>query len=92
MDGSNEKETGPVVLSVSGMTCAGCASTVTRLLSRVRGVADVRVDFGSGRAVVTGEARPDDLIAAIETAGYGAQLSRDMTLGGEDERGRSGCC
>lgn len=81
MDGSNDGGAGPVVLSVSGMTCAGCASTVMRVLSRVPGVADVKVDFAAGRAVVKGKGRPEDLIAAIETAGYRVQLFPGESLG-----------
>lgn len=75
--GSGKNEGGTVVLSVSGMTCSGCANTVTRVLSRVSGVASATVDFGSGRAAVTGGARPEDLIAAVQAAGYGAGLSQD---------------
>ncbi|HEY1941152.1 MAG TPA: heavy metal-associated domain-containing protein [Roseiarcus sp.] len=64
---------GSVALSISGMTCSGCANAVTRVLSRVPGVASARVDLASGRAVVVGEARPEDLIVAVEAAGFEAQ-------------------
>lgn len=83
---------GNVVLSISGMTCGGCAATVTRVLSRVPGVTAAEVDFASGRAVVTGGARPNDLIAAVEAAGYGVRSRDDMAQGKRHEHGRSGCC
>jgi len=72
-------------LSISGMTCVGCANTVTRVLARVPGVASADVDFASGRAVVTGTARQGDLIAAVTAAGFGVQLLPDVTTGGGHE-------
>lgn len=70
---SEAKET--VVLSISGMTCGGCANTLARILSRVPGVTDAKVDLASGCATVWGKARSEPLIAAAVAAGYGAQLS-----------------
>lgn len=64
-----------VVLTVSGMTCGGCASTVTRVLMRVHGVTDARVDLGGGRATVTGTAPPRELLAAIAAAGFEGGLA-----------------
>ena len=92
MDRSSDRASQPAELWVSGMTCAGCAKTVTRVLSMVSGVADAKVDFASGRAVITGEPRPEDLIAAVTAAGYGAQPLQDPATGERNERGRSGCC
>jgi copper chaperone CopZ len=92
MQDSDNQDSGPVALSISGMTCAGCANTVTRVLSRVPGVATAEVDFASGRAVIMGEAQAGTLIAAVEAAGYGALLSQDAASGGRSERDRHGCC
>jgi copper chaperone CopZ len=61
-------------LSVSGMTCMGCLNSVMRVLSRVSGAAHVRVDLEAGCAEVQGSAAPDDLVAAVRNAGYGAEL------------------
>lgn len=65
----------PTTLAISGMTCEGCARTVERVLSRVRGVTSAAVDFDLGVAIVNGSAAPSDLIAAVEAAGYGASAS-----------------
>ena len=65
-----QEATGPVVLAISGMTCGGCAGAVGRALSAVPGVAEVRVDLAGGRATVTGTARAEDLIRAVEVAGF----------------------
>ena len=63
-----------VVLSVSGMHCAGCAANIRKALSDVPGVAEARVNFAGERAVVlTAEAvDPAVLVRAVEAAGYGA--------------------
>jgi copper chaperone CopZ len=62
------------VLSITGMTCGGCANTVTRVLQRVPGVTRAEVDLASARARVEGTARPAELVAAAEGAGFGATV------------------
>ena len=62
-----------VELSIRGMTCNGCASALTRVLSRVAGVDRARVDLTSGRALIEGEPREEDLVRAVEAAGYHAE-------------------
>jgi len=61
-----------VELTVSGMTCDGCANTVTRILQRVPGVTGARVELSGGRASVAGTASTQELIAAVRAAGFGA--------------------
>ncbi len=63
-----------VELSIRGMSCSGCASAVKRVLSGVGGVTRARVDLPSGRASVEGAARAEDLIRAVEAAGYDAEV------------------
>ena len=91
MDGLDAKAPEGATLLISGMTCSGCASTVTRILSRVPCVERADVDFDSTRARVAGTARAEDLIRAVEAAGYGAQIAKDPSTGEDHERGRSGC-
>ena len=66
--------TGRTTLSIHGMTCSGCAGTVTRVLQRVPGVIRAEVDLESARAVVTGSAGAAELVAAAEAAGYEAEV------------------
>jgi copper chaperone CopZ len=63
-----------VVLSITGMTCDGCVGAVTRVLSRVPGVAEAKVDLAVGRATVIGNVAPEALVAAVAAAGYGAAI------------------
>jgi copper chaperone CopZ len=74
---SNENG-GAVVLSISGMTCGGCATSVMRVLSQVPGVASAKVDLAEARAIVAGTAPAAELIAAVRAAGYEAVLSHDL--------------
>lgn len=68
-----------VDLAITGMTCANCAANVTRALKKVDGVLDANVNFANEHATVS--AAPDvsreDLIAAVEKAGYGVVVAED---------------
>jgi mercuric reductase len=77
---------GTLTLTVGGMTCAGCARHVTEALEAVPGVASADVPgWESGRADVAladdAPARPGDLVAAVEAAGYRAALDDDAPTG-----------
>lgn len=72
---SPNESAGPVVLAISGMTCGGCAGAVGRALSQVPGVAEARVDLAKGQATVTGTARAEDLVRAVEAAGFAGGLA-----------------
>lgn len=67
-------ELSPTTLALTDMTCSGCARTIERVLFRVPGVNSARVNFDLGLAIVSGSAAPSELIAAIESAGYGASV------------------
>jgi Cu+-exporting ATPase len=76
-----------VEIPVTGMTCANCAMNIERALNKkVPGVVQASVNFAAERAQVefiptlTGV---DELISAIEKAGYGA-IRPEETLEGND--------
>lgn len=58
------------VLPVEGMTCGGCASSVTKALQQVSGVTSVQVDLDGKKATVEGSADRAALVDAIEGAGF----------------------
>ena len=76
-----------VEFPVTGMTCANCAMTIERTLNKkVPGVVKASVNFAAER--VLAEYFPsmtniDEMIDAVEKAGYGA-IRPDDTLEGED--------
>jgi Cu+-exporting ATPase len=77
-------------LGVTGMTCASCVARVERALGKVAGVTEATVNLATETAEVTTDGRvaPDALVAAVESAGYGAVLQPvdepDPPRGGAD--------
>jgi len=65
----------PIELTVGGMTCASCAARVEKRLNKIDGVS-ATVNYATEKATVTAppELDPAELVAAIERAGYTAEL------------------
>ena len=76
-----------VEFPVTGMTCANCAMNIERALKKkVPGVVQASVNFASERVLVSyipGMTTVEEMIGAIEKAGYGAVLP-DESFDGED--------
>jgi Cu+-exporting ATPase len=64
--------TSQIRLSIAGMSCAGCVSSVEKSLLAVDGVNDAVVNLGERTASISGDASADTLIAAVKQAGYDA--------------------
>ena len=76
---------------ITGMTCGGCTSNVTRALTAVPGVGDINVSLSAGEATVQYDERrtsPDQLKAAVKGAGYGV----DVTSAAHGRSVKGGCC
>lgn len=85
-----------VILKVTGMTCGGCTSAVTRALVAVDGVHNVNISLAGGETKVDFDENitsAEKLTAAVQDAGYG--INEDI---GEPEvekknmEGKAGCC
>lgn len=79
------------LIKVTGMTCGGCTSKVTKALKAVPGVGDVAVSLETGEATVQYDARsttPAQLSAALKGAGYGVHVPGDTG----DSNAKAGCC
>ncbi len=67
---------GSITIPVTGMTCANCAMNIERALKKkVDGVLDAHVNFATEQATVTYVPTltgVEEMIAAIQDAGYGA--------------------
>lgn len=63
-------------LKISGMSCGNCVSHVKSALEALEGVSQSDVSLESHEAEVTlsGEVGDADLIAAVEAAGYQAEV------------------
>ena len=69
-------------LPIEGMTCAACAVRVEKKLNKLDGVS-ATVNYATERASVAFDAAtvsPEQLVAAVESAGYGASLPRDEAV------------
>ena len=65
-------------LSIQGMRCQGCAEKVERALRDVPGVATVAVDLDHNTAIIEGGGAPDNLVSAVQTAGFTASVVPDV--------------
>ena len=62
-------------LNVVGMTCGHCVLRVENALKNVEGVSEVQVSLETNKAHVSGDPlNSDELISAIQDAGYTATL------------------
>ena len=74
-----------VRLSLEGMTCAACAARIERTLNRLDGV-DAAVNLATEQASVAydpSRTAVDDMIRAVEGAGYHAHLGTRPTADGD---------
>ncbi|MBL8117589.1 MAG: copper-translocating P-type ATPase [Anaerolineae bacterium] len=75
-----------ISLPITGMTCANCARTVERTLTKTTGVDSVNVNFATERASVEfdpSQVKVSDMIERISKAGYGvAQATIDLPITG----------
>ena len=59
--------------SVSGMSCAACSARVEKAVKSVNGVTACSVNLLTNSMVVEGSASEEEIISAVEKAGYGAK-------------------
>lgn len=77
-------------IGISGMTCGGCSSNVTKALRAVNGVDNVIVSLSDANATVQYDENltsPDQLKSAIREAGYGVDVVNTT-----QQSGGKGCC
>ena len=68
-----------LTLSVPGLRCAGCMSTVERTLGALPGVIGARVNLSRKQVRIDGAIDPASAVSALEAAGYAArELDPDM--------------
>ena len=76
---------------VTGMSCAACSARVEKAVSKVEGVTSCSVSLLTNSMGVEGTAQPEDIIAAVEAAGYGASVKdgsgqkKDSAAGSAEE-------
>src|ERR671919_62466 len=78
-------------LNISGMTCAACQANVQRALKRQPGVSDASVNLMTGQAQVIFDPaliQPPQLVSAVKTIGYGAELTSQERSAVADQEAR----
>ncbi len=60
--------------NVTGMSCAACSARVEKAVSEIEGVSSCSVSLLTNSMGVEGTAKPEEIISAVEKAGYGASL------------------
>jgi Cu+-exporting ATPase len=77
--------TDDVELAISGMTCASCANRIERKLNKLEGVR-ATVNYATEKAKVAYPVgmSTDELLAAVEKAGYAARLPEPQRPAGSD--------
>ena len=61
-----------IKLSIVGMACAGCVSSVEKSLLAVDGAKEVVVSLDEGTANISGQVAANLLIEAVKEAGFSA--------------------
>lgn len=62
--------------NVTGMSCAACATRVEKAVKSVEGVKSCAVSLLTNSMGIEGNASPDEIVKAVEKAGYGASLKK----------------
>lgn len=70
---------------VTGMSCAACQSRVEKAVNAVDGVENCAVNLLTNSMGVEGSASPEDIIRAVEAAGYGARLNDKNSIKKENK-------
>lgn len=83
--------------NIQGMTCSACSAAVERAVKKLDGVDDVSVNLlsNSMTAIIEDSSKVDEIISAIEGAGYGASAAnpnstqKSKPLNPQDESGKA---
>ena len=59
-----------IELTISGMSCGGCAASLQKALLAQSAVSQAQVDFASSKAIIESELSKTELIALIESKGF----------------------
>ncbi len=75
--------------TVTGMTCSACSAHVDKAVRKLEGVSEVNVNLLGGSMTVEYDPAaetPEDIIAAVDAAGYGCALPQKAAPGKQDTR------
>ena len=65
---------------VSGMSCSACSARVEKAVSKIDGVSSYNVNLLANSMTVSGDVTSDEIITAVEKAGYGAKIHENIVV------------
>lgn len=69
--------------NITGMSCAACSARVEKAVSKVKDVSSCSVSLLTNSMRVEGNGKTEDIIRAVEAAGYGASLKNESRKSSE---------
>ncbi|MBR1639204.1 MAG: heavy metal translocating P-type ATPase [Treponema sp.] len=75
--------------TVSGMSCAACSAKVEKAVGKVKGVTSCSVSLLTNSMGIEGNAKPSEIIKAVQKAGYGAKLQEEPQSASAARAGKS---
>lgn len=89
MEKTNSTGNQVAFLNITGMHCSSCAGLIERSVKKVNGVTEANVNFATEKARIVynpGQAKVEDLIKGVETAGYKASLPGEKEESQKEKR------
>lgn len=76
-----------IKLKITGMHCGSCEKIIEMELRDIPGLKSVKINFqsGEGDVVVGREVSDDQIVQAVQRAGYGANIISGVNSGGDDD-------
>jgi len=59
-----------IKFEIEGMTCPHCQMRVSTAIAKIEGVEIEKIDLTSAEVMLEDDAKKDEIIAAVKTAGY----------------------
>lgn len=75
----------PVLLAISGLSCASCVTAVETALTGTKGVVTAAVNYADQTALVTTTGLDEDILGSVVSAGYGAKILEEENYEAKDE-------
>ncbi len=69
---------------ITGMSCAACSARVEKAVSKLEGIESCSVNLLTNSMAVSGTATDQEIVAAVQDAGYGARLKGDSAAKPKD--------
>ncbi|WP_333972212.1 heavy metal translocating P-type ATPase [Alteromonas mediterranea] len=73
----SHEDVNQLTLNIQGASCASCVTKIETALNQVAGVETAEMNFAQRMVTVNGNVLPENVIRAVENAGYNATIAQD---------------